>query len=31
MYIYIAWNGVLIVTGDFNINFLSHQNESTNI
>ena len=27
--IYTTWNGVLIVTGDFNINLLSHQNEST--
>ena len=26
-YIYTTWNGILIVTGDFNIN--SHQNEST--
>ena len=28
--IYITWNGVLIVTGDFNINLLSHQSKSTN-
>ena len=28
--IYTTWNGVLIVTGNFNINLLSHQNESTN-
>ena len=28
--LYTTWNGVLIITGDFNINLLSHQNESTN-
>ena len=28
--IYTTWNGVLIVTGNFNISLLSHQNESTN-
>ena len=28
--IYTTWNGVLIVTGDFIFNLLSHQNESTN-
>ena len=28
--LYATWNGVLIITGDFNINLLSHENESTN-
>ena len=28
--IYTTWNVVLILNGDFNINLLSHQNESTN-
>ena len=28
--IYFIWNGVLIETGDSNINLLSHQNESAN-
>ena len=28
--LYTTWNGVLIIIGDFNINLLSHQNESTN-
>ena len=28
--IYTAWNGFLIVTSDFSINLLSHQNESAN-
>ena len=28
--LYTTWNGVLIITGDVNINLLSHQNESKN-
>ena len=28
--IYTTWNGVLIITADFNINLVIHQNESTN-